>query len=198
MTERRMEAYYYEFGATGVDAVDKVLSAVACAGKAFHNTAAWCEHTAPYDDHTGACPVEWIQNAAIEAANEIDRLRFENAQLSREHATALRVAEVAADRMRAWQAAVYLVDPLPLFQAVPNTTFDDPVPPIPEWRPDRLTNLLDRLARMRAALARAASVFDKYADMHEANGTTEGKEKARVNREEACRAREAADQPLTS
>lgn len=73
--ERRMDGYYYGFTTTGVDVVDKVLGAVACAGKAYHHTEDWGENTGPYDDHTGATPVDWIQNAARESADEIERLR---------------------------------------------------------------------------------------------------------------------------
>ena len=75
MTERRMEAYYYSFDSTGSDPVDKILGAVACAGKSFHHTDDWYEHASPQDDHTGGTPIDWIQNAAIEAAAEIQSLR---------------------------------------------------------------------------------------------------------------------------
>lgn len=75
MSDRRMEAYYYDFEPTKSAAVNKILGAVACAGKAYHHTQDWCEKTSPYDDHTGVSPAEWIQNAAIEAADEIERLK---------------------------------------------------------------------------------------------------------------------------
>ena len=75
MTEElRMGAYYYGFAQTGARAVDKVLSAVACAGKAFHHTSEWNDD-AKWDGHKGETPVDWIQNAADEAAAEIVRLR---------------------------------------------------------------------------------------------------------------------------
>jgi len=75
MTERRMDAYYYGFDKTGVEVVDKILGAVACAGKAYHHTDDWNEKTNfPYDDHTGETPIEWIQNAAKEAAARIEAL----------------------------------------------------------------------------------------------------------------------------
>lgn len=74
MSDRRMSAYYYSFTATGVEVIDKVLGAVACAGKAYHHTEDWCDDTRPYDDHTGAAPVDWIQNAGIEAAARIQKL----------------------------------------------------------------------------------------------------------------------------
>jgi hypothetical protein len=67
----RMDAYYYSFRPTGDAAIDKILSAVACAGKAFHYTESWTEEAyeggAP-EPHSGSSPVEWIQNAADEAA----------------------------------------------------------------------------------------------------------------------------------
>ena len=78
--ELRMGAYYYGFSQTGARAVDKVLSAVACAGKAFHSTSEWNDD-ANCPGHTGDTPVDWIQNAADEAAREIERLRTENAAL---------------------------------------------------------------------------------------------------------------------
>ena len=71
-----MRAYYYEFESTGCDPIDKILSAVACAGKAFHHTNEWYEEVRrPYDDHTGETPIDWIYNAAKEASEEIKKLR---------------------------------------------------------------------------------------------------------------------------
>jgi hypothetical protein len=70
--DRRMDAYYYGFEPTGVDCIDKILSAVACAGKAFHHTQDWSEHIkVPYEDHSGDTPIDWIQNAANEASATI-------------------------------------------------------------------------------------------------------------------------------
>jgi hypothetical protein len=69
MTDRRMDAYYYGFERTGVDCIDKILSAVACAGKAFHHTESWNDDVkVSWNDHTGGTPVDWIQNAANKAA----------------------------------------------------------------------------------------------------------------------------------
>jgi hypothetical protein len=62
----RMDAYYYEFERTGVLAVDRVLSAVASAGKCYHNTADWNE-----TDDAGKSPVDAIQDAANAAAAEL-------------------------------------------------------------------------------------------------------------------------------
>ena len=68
MSERGMYAYYYSFEPTGDEAIDRILSAVACAGKAYHLTQDWHEEYGPYPGHTGATPIEWIQNAANDAA----------------------------------------------------------------------------------------------------------------------------------
>ena len=69
--ELRMNAYYYSFDKTGNLAIDRILSAVACAGKAYHHTDDWNNGCLPYEEcHRGATPVEWIQNAAIDAAEQ--------------------------------------------------------------------------------------------------------------------------------
>mgnify|MGYP000660462362 CR=1 FL=1 len=39
----RMDAYYYGFNKTGVREIDEILSAVAMAGKGYHNTADWSD-----------------------------------------------------------------------------------------------------------------------------------------------------------
>ena len=75
MIKRRMDAYYYGFYGTTSKHVNKILGAVACAGKAYHHTDCWYDETQAYDDHTGNCPTEWIQNAATEASDEITRLQ---------------------------------------------------------------------------------------------------------------------------
>ena len=65
----RMSAYYYSFSPTGVPEIDRILSAVACAGKATHHTAYWNEESLPFPHgHEGNNPVAWIQNAANDAA----------------------------------------------------------------------------------------------------------------------------------
>jgi len=64
----RMKAYYYDFIKTGVPEIDRILSAVACAGQAYHHTEGWQDEAPPYDGHRGDCPVDWIQNAANDAA----------------------------------------------------------------------------------------------------------------------------------
>jgi len=67
----RMDAYYYSFDLTGVAPIDRILSAVACAGKSFHNTSDWWDKASPYDHLRGETPVDWIQNAANDAAREL-------------------------------------------------------------------------------------------------------------------------------
>src|SRR5687768_11773176 len=55
--DMRMNAYHYSFDTTGILEIDKILSAVACAGKAYHSTSEWHEDTDPYRPHTGQSPV---------------------------------------------------------------------------------------------------------------------------------------------
>lgn len=82
MPKPRLRAYYYGFNETAVPEVDLILSAVACAGKAFHLTEDWneqCDYTP--EGHTGTTPADCIQNAANLAAEDIARLRTINAEL---------------------------------------------------------------------------------------------------------------------
>ena len=69
----RMNAYYYSFDETGVLAVDRVLSAVATAGKAYHHTDQWTEPMGrrPNLEQTA---VQLIQVSAQEAADHITSL----------------------------------------------------------------------------------------------------------------------------
>lgn len=69
-----MEAYNFRFRETGVPEIDKILSAVALAARCYHNSTDWVT-TDEVDGHTGNNPVEWIQNAAYDAAKA---LRTEN------------------------------------------------------------------------------------------------------------------------
>lgn len=72
MSDLQMRAYYYSFHSTGNQGIDLVLSAVACAGKAFHHTDSWtdeCDFVT--EPHEGKSPADWIQNAAIKAAATI-------------------------------------------------------------------------------------------------------------------------------
>lgn len=73
--DARMDAYYYSFDRTGVGAIDRVLSAVATAGKRAHLTEDWNDgyHGAP------SC-VEEIQAAAEASAKEVRDLRRQIAE----------------------------------------------------------------------------------------------------------------------
>jgi hypothetical protein len=64
--ELRMNAYYYGFTATGVRIVDEILSAVACAGKGYHNTDQWAD-----DDGDDPSYAQLIQEAADRAAKVV-------------------------------------------------------------------------------------------------------------------------------
>lgn len=70
----RMEAYFYGFDHTGCHQVDRVLSAVAIAGKMFHYTDGWSEpgsHSA-----TGQSCIDVIQEEAINAARAFNAVQY--------------------------------------------------------------------------------------------------------------------------
>lgn len=69
----RMSAYYYEFQPTGNEHVDRILCAVASAGKAYHHTDGWVSNVCDWPDVRGNTPIEWIQNAANDAAAAMNR-----------------------------------------------------------------------------------------------------------------------------
>ena len=70
----RMDAYYYSFDKTGNEKIDRILSAVACAGKAYHHTDSWNDDCYTPEGHVGNNPIDWIQNAAKDAAAEVRAL----------------------------------------------------------------------------------------------------------------------------
>ena len=71
----RMDAYYFGFEETGARSIDRILSAVACAGKAYHQTEDWRSECEPYHpEMRGPTCVDWIQNAAADAATEREAL----------------------------------------------------------------------------------------------------------------------------
>lgn len=70
-----LDGYYIGFEATCRFEIDLILSAVARAGKAYHNTADWNDDTPAYDERfRGETPVDWIQHAANDAADAIAAL----------------------------------------------------------------------------------------------------------------------------
>lgn len=84
----RMDAYYFGFDRTGVGIIDAVLSAVATAGKGYHHTESWSDVDKWVLDGKTSY-VDLIQNAAADAAstarqaaNEIERLRTDNAKMA--------------------------------------------------------------------------------------------------------------------
>ncbi len=70
MSKLRMDAYYYSFAETGVEEIDKILSAVATAGKMYHHTDQWSDK-----DSDGKSCIDEIQEAAKAAANSLDKGR---------------------------------------------------------------------------------------------------------------------------
>jgi hypothetical protein len=97
-----MAAYYYSFDETGVDAIDIVLSAVACAGKAFHHTEEWQDADShpdlePYEpEHRGDSPAQWINNAAFDAAESFRKQTADAEQRGYERGRAEERAAVVA------------------------------------------------------------------------------------------------------
>lgn len=67
--ELRMDAYYFGFSATGAREIDEILSAIACAGKAYHHTQMWNDA-----DEGEWSYAELIQHAASRAAARIAEL----------------------------------------------------------------------------------------------------------------------------
>lgn len=66
--DRRLDAYYFGFDATGQPTIDAILSAVAHAGKAYHHTDTWADEGPGWGG--GLSYVELIQAAATDAARE--------------------------------------------------------------------------------------------------------------------------------
>lgn len=69
---RRLDAYYYSFNETGSVPIDAILSAVAIAGKSYHNTDMWTEDDEWSRWGVGRSLVDVIQCAAYEAAALLD------------------------------------------------------------------------------------------------------------------------------
>ncbi|AER47989.1 hypothetical protein COURTHOUSE_138 [Mycobacterium phage Courthouse] len=67
--DARMQAYYYGFEATGLAVIDRILSAVAIAGKRCHRTEDWND---PWSDEM--TEEDRIQMAAEESAEQIRKL----------------------------------------------------------------------------------------------------------------------------
>jgi hypothetical protein len=62
--DRRFNAYYFSFDPTGNEDIDRILAAVALAGKMFHHTEGWTED----DIGWGYDLIDLIQAAANTAA----------------------------------------------------------------------------------------------------------------------------------
>lgn len=88
----RMDAYYYGFAPTGIANIDRILSAVACAGKAYHHTENWCDDCGPWEpDHPGQSPVDWIADAAFSAA-EAQKALIEALEAARDAANQMELS----------------------------------------------------------------------------------------------------------
>lgn len=95
----RMDAYYFGFTETGVRAIDRILSAVAQAGKGYHHTESWSDDGLDdMGEFHGGSYIAWIQNAANDAAKAFAALPGDAPRLSRAHFAAL--TELADDLSR--------------------------------------------------------------------------------------------------
>lgn len=66
LNNKRDSAYYYGFTLTGVKEVDIILSAVAVAGKCFHNTDQWNIPIEYYDNLSAAEIIQEAANISVE------------------------------------------------------------------------------------------------------------------------------------
>jgi hypothetical protein len=78
-----MNAYYFAFTPTGCREIDVILSAIASAGKGYHHTEDWSTPMDAYPPFRGTSYLEFIYNAAIDAAKEIELLRAQKAELEK-------------------------------------------------------------------------------------------------------------------
>ena len=66
-----LNSYYFSFEKTRNEKVDNLLYAICRAGKAFHSTSQWNDEVGEiYKNVKCDTPIEWIQNAANDIANE--------------------------------------------------------------------------------------------------------------------------------
>lgn len=70
--DRKFDAYYISFEPTGNEAIDRILVAIARAGKLYHSTEWWHEEDFAVD---GATPADLIQIAANTAAKAVSDAR---------------------------------------------------------------------------------------------------------------------------
>ena len=71
-----MKAYYFGFDATGVGAVDAILSAVAIAGKGAHHTQDWNDDgSGYYSDRPGLAPNTGVEEGSAATLIELTAVR---------------------------------------------------------------------------------------------------------------------------
>ena len=71
---------YIVFDSTGNKDVDSLLSTIALAGKAFHDTSQWTDEVSDMYDQkvVGEAPLDWIQNRANELAKKLNEMEKNN------------------------------------------------------------------------------------------------------------------------
>ena len=72
--EPRLDSYWFSLVPTGVIEIDRILSAVARAGKFAHSTEHWGGQYGDYPEGT-VVPIDFIQEAANRAAADFEKAR---------------------------------------------------------------------------------------------------------------------------
>ena len=68
---KEFDAYYYGFEPTGNEDIDRLLKAVASAGRSYHNTEDWNDSAEWLNG--GISPAQAIQDAANESAKNLSK-----------------------------------------------------------------------------------------------------------------------------
>lgn len=107
-TELRMHAYYFGFSPTGIELVDRILSAIAHAGKGYHHTENWTEPTEDWGVFRGGeyGYAGWIQRAAEDAAASQRELLAQARQYLDDMRHPVTSADSRARRIAAIEAAI--------------------------------------------------------------------------------------------
>jgi len=96
-----MDAYHYSFTETGTREIDLILSAVACAGKAYHNTDCW-DDAPTYKKGDQRTEAGKIQDAGAEAAQYIKGLEAQNDKKTQDLSDRLAHEECKNDMLVRW------------------------------------------------------------------------------------------------
>lgn len=119
---------------------------------AVERLAAFADWLSP-EDEDKLLELDGVDFKAEDAQSIIADLKTQSAEIERLRADCERFrseADIANAQVKAWNEAVY-VEGIPR-RAIPDTDYDDKVPPIPHVEPKRLTDLLSERGRLRKSL----------------------------------------------